>query len=94
MNNLFMTLNQRVDQLFWNPVAFNMRVNLILVVTVIAERIKNLSQCQVWKAIGDIFWETPQAPYFNNCAYRCACSFDNRFTAQNLLIFHDITVFS
>ena len=58
-------VKRRINQLIWDSVALDVSIYLVLMIAVIAESIKHLSQRQVRKAVGYFFGRDTKSPHFD-----------------------------
>ena len=86
MSNLLKIFYQRVNQIFRDAIALDVRIDFVLMVAVITQRIEDLRERQVWQTLGDLFRRHAHPPDFYNCSNRRACAFDDWLTAQNLFV--------
>jgi hypothetical protein len=70
------------------------RIDFVLVVAVITQRIEDLRERQVWQTLGDLFRRHAHPPDFYDCSNGRACTFDDWLSAQNLFVGNYIYVFS
>lgn len=70
-------------RLVGNAVGLDVFLNFRLVIAVITQGIKDLSQRQMWQVIGNSFGVRAQTPDFDNRTNRRARIFDNRLAAKN-----------
>src|SRR5262249_50040671 len=82
------------NQVFRDSIAFDVRVDLVLMITVITQRIKDLCERQVWKMFRNLFRGHAHPPDFNDCSNGRARAFDDWLAAQNLFVGDDVKVFS
>jgi len=74
-------------------VLFDVPMDFLLVITVEAERIKDLSWRQVGHMRDHYFWGKAHAPVLYNRPHRCAGAFNNRLSPQYAIIPDDIQMF-
>jgi len=70
------------------------RIDFVLVIAVITQRIENLRERQVRETLGDLFRRHAHPPDFYDCSNGRACAFDDWLTAQNLFIRDYVKMFS
>lgn len=93
MDSLLKVFHQWINQAFRDAIALDVRIDFVLVVAVITQRIEDLRKGLVWQALGDLFRRRAHSPYFYDCSNRRACAFDDWFTAQNLFVSDYVKIF-
>src|SRR4051812_20803766 len=83
-------LDQRVDFVFRNSIALDVVLNFHLVITEIAQRVKNLCHREVWQSLGNFFWRFSHAPKLDDGAHWRPRTSDYGFTAKNVAVFFDM----
>jgi hypothetical protein len=93
MNSLFKAFHQRINHVFRDAIAFDVSVDLVLMIAVITQRIEDLRESQVWQMLWDLFRRRAHPPDFDDCPNRRSCAFDGWLTTQNLFAGDDVKVF-
>src|SRR5262249_45549537 len=86
-------LHQRINQVFRDAVVFDARVDLVMMIAVITQRIEDLRERQVWQMLRNLFRRRAHSPDLNDCSNRCAGVFNDWLAAQNLSVGDDILMF-
>src|SRR5207249_1479342 len=83
---------QGVNPVVGNAVALDGSVDLLLVVTVVAQGVKILRQSQMGQAIRNFFSGDAHAPGLDNRPHRRASATDNRLAAEDLIVTYHVWV--
>src|SRR6185312_4950716 len=86
-------LNQRVQEVVRNTVTFNVAVDFGGMVTVITQRVENLSQGKMWQVSGDLFWRNSLSPKLDYGPDRRSGALDYGLAAQDVIVSDDIEMF-
>jgi hypothetical protein len=76
-----------------HPQSHDVAVDLLLMVTVVTERVENLREREMRKPPGDLFRRDAEAPVLDDCPNRRPCALDDRFAAEDLVVRDDVAVF-
>jgi hypothetical protein len=85
---------QVIGQFVRNAIALDMRIDLVLVIAVVTQRVENLSQTQMRQMPANIFWRRGLSPQFDYRSDGCPRSPDNWLATQNLIAASDVEMFS
>lgn len=80
-------------QVLWYLVAVDALLDLLPMVSVVAERIEHLGKGEVWQMDGNFLRINSKAPHLYNRAYGGPCPYDDRLPAEDISIPHNVTVF-
>src|SRR5262249_30619064 len=73
-------------------IALNVGIHFVLVVTVIAQGIKDLREREVGKTSGNFLWRNAHPPQLNNRSHRSTSVLDDGLAAEDTLIPDNITM--
>ena len=77
--------HQRVNHLIPNMIVYDTPVDLLPMIAVVAEGIKDLCQREVWQPARNFLRRNTKSPELDNGADRGKGAPNNRFTAKNLV---------
>lgn len=83
----------RIELFVRNFVASDVTVNLILMIAVIAEGVKNLAKGKMGQGLMNLFWAFACSPDFNDSANGSPSSLNQGLAIRNLTVGHNVTMF-
>ncbi len=80
-------------QLLGDLIAVDVRLDFGLMVRVVTQRIKDLGKGEMREVDRNFLRRDPKAPQLHNSAYGGPCARYDRFSAEDVVVPHDVTVF-